>query len=506
MTSNIALNQNESIEIAIDKKSFFDMNTERNRKRIFQMQKRKAQLKDTDSPPIADTAQTTPHRIEELTTPFNEGLPLAETTKQNQNDQNLNIENENNNESDIELNVSNLDCSVEIHDEDNSNNQNVNVIKQNLGSSSKSFIHLNNNLIAKAAANSEKSTSSYMLALCPELFSRSSVPCYGSQGNRTSNYEVDDIIKEENEVDSTAKKERFASGGKITPFVGIFEKRHLNTETNKSKEVKKIKNSIGFNKNIKKIPYHNKSSSCAMIEKKSNRPIKIKHSRQGSMILSPKVKINTSCSNTNLSSSGYIKPRHIRSQTTMTSPNMLKVNQSTLKFKKGTFTDRLSCDYKSKKLSLPKKTPLIYPSITSTHSSHDRNSSLIFTQHSTNNLLSSNKPKIIAAMQHLKFTPLSSYSYALNALNKSKKDLFCIMICNDIKTNHFIFRGLFEIHHNDNGYNTIAYKIYSSSFCENKRSFKDIKTFYTFQPQGQIYFTKYKPDNKYFDINTILMK
>ena len=505
MTSTIALNPNESVEINIDKKSFFDMNTERNRKRIFQMQKRKAQLNDTDSPPIADTAQTTPHRIEELTTPFNEGLPLLEPTKQKQCESNLNVENENNNESDIELNVSNLDCSVEIHDEDNSN---ANLIKQNLSSSSKSFIPLNNNLIAKAAANNEKSTSSYMLALCPELFSRSSMPCYGSTGNRTSNYEVDDIIKEENEVDSTAKKERFASGGKITPFVGIFDKRHVNTEVNKSKEKKKIKNNIGFNKNIKKIPYHNKSSS--MIEKnenKSSRPIKINHSRQGSMILSPKVKINTSSSNTNLTSSGYIKPRHMRSQTTMTSPNMLKVNQSSMKIKKGTITERLSCDYKAKKLSFPHKTaPLIYPSITSTHSSYERNSSLIFTQHSTNNLLASNKPKIIAAMQHLKFSPLSSYSYALNALNKSKKDLFCIMICNDIKTNHFIFRGLYEIHHNDDGDNVIAYKIYSSSFCENKRCFKDIKSFYTYHPQSQYYFTKYKPDSKYFDTNTILMK
>lgn len=499
--------------IEFDKKVLFDMNTERNRKRMSQMQKRKAVLNETDSPPLVNTAQTTPPIVEELTTPFNQGAILQEINYINSNTHNIKEEKENNNY-DIELNVSNLDCSVEIHD-DNDNKENIsgnskqinpnssiNFIKQGLGSSSKSFIHLNNNLIAKAAANNEKCTSSYMLALCPELFSNTSKIYYGSQGNRT-NYDVDDIIKEEVEIDSPPKKHRFLSGGKVKPYIP-YDKKKFNTECNRIKKVQKIKNNLTASSKIKKIPIHNKSSSCTFHEKPEQKIIenhkKAKHFRQESMFLTPKNKMNTS---TNVK-----KPIHNRSQTSMTSPNMIKVSL-TKKIpinKARKKSQRQSCDFHAKKLFIPQKNnTLIYPNQTEVNSIV-KNASLIFTQHSNTSINSSNKPQIVASMQRLKFSPISTYSNALNALNKSKKDLFCILICNDIKTNHFIFRGLYEIHQNENGGNTIGIKIFSNSFCSNKIYFKDIKNFYSFHPQGQLFFAKYKPENKHFDTNMVLMK
>ena len=502
-------------DIEFDKKVLFDMNTERNRKRVSQMQKRKAVLSETDSPPLVNTAQTTPPRIEELTTPFNQEVLVKETSNINPNTHNI-IEEKETNDYDIELNVSNLDCSVEIHD-DNDNKENIsintkqninpnssiNFIKHSLGSSSKSFIHLNNNLIAKAAANNEKCTSSYMLALCPELFSNTSKIYYGSQGNRT-NYDVDDIIKEEVEIDSPPKKHRFLSGGKVKPYIP-YDKKKSNTECNRTKKIKKIKNNLTTSNKIKKIPIHNKSSSCTFNEKAEKKiienPIKIKHYRQESMFLTPKNKINTSAN--------VKKPFHNRSQTSMTSPNMIKVSLTKkipINIKGRKKPQRQSCDFQAKKLFFPQKNnTLIYPNQTEVNSI-DKNSTLIFTQHSNTSINASNKPQIIASMQRLKFSPISSYSNALNALNKSKKDLFCILICNDIKTNHFIFRGLYEIHQNENGSNTIGIKIFSNSFCSNKVYFKDIKNFYSFHPQGQFFFTKYKPENKHFDTNMVLMK
>ena len=148
------------------------------------------------------TAQTTP-------SPLNDVNKLSNCNQHNEKNEPEQMQSNNNdeindNKENVELNISNLDNSVEIHEDVddttvNNNNNNGVDLKQIISkyhAKSKSFIQLNNNLVARAAVDNKKNTQSYMMALCPELFNNSI--------NRISvNYDVelDDIIKEENELE-----------------------------------------------------------------------------------------------------------------------------------------------------------------------------------------------------------------------------------------------------------------------------------------------------------------
>jgi hypothetical protein len=84
------------------------------------------------------------------------------------------------------------------------------------------------------------------------------------------------------------------------------------------------------------------------------------------------------------------------------------------------------------------------------------------------------KKLIITALQRINFHPLSAYSSALNALHKSQKDMFCILVCNDNKNGEFLFRGLYEINKNEQGECVNAVKLYSYSYyITSSKSFKN---------------------------------
>ena len=218
------IKQDYSVNInpAFSKKVIFDMNSERAKKRMAQMQKRKEYLNETDSLKYEKStfsSTATPHQVEETTpTQFSNinNFQNNELNFINQNEQIIlnpfsideNEKSENDN-SDVEVNVSDLDCNIEI---DNNNNDIDNLkaftdisskeyAKNFCHSSSKSFVHLNNNLVARAAAQNEKNTPSYLLALCPEILRKN----VNNKDIISENYAVDDAINEENEIETPNK-------------------------------------------------------------------------------------------------------------------------------------------------------------------------------------------------------------------------------------------------------------------------------------------------------------
>ena len=135
---------------------------------------------------------------------------------------------------DKEINISNLNDSFENEEQlQTIENEPSRVSKIVLGSPKfSSFIQFSNNLKAKAASDNESSTSSYQMALCPELYAKRNV----------YNYFVDEMIKEENED----KPKRFFSKNDV---IKIKEKLTLNHRCSKSEfETRKFK----FNKSLKK--------------------------------------------------------------------------------------------------------------------------------------------------------------------------------------------------------------------------------------------------------------
>ena len=126
-----------NINQAISKKVIFDMNSERAKKRLAQMQKRKDYLNETDS--IKNDKSTI--SLNETSIQIEESTPTQFSNKNNNPNTDLNQNNINNNQnsnnillnpfsfdetekseneiSNIELNVSDLDCNIEIDENDN---------------------------------------------------------------------------------------------------------------------------------------------------------------------------------------------------------------------------------------------------------------------------------------------------------------------------------------------------------------------------------------------------
>jgi hypothetical protein len=145
------------------------------------------------------------------------------------------------------------------------------------------------------------------------------------------------------------------------------------------------------------------------------------------------------------------------------------------------------------------KTGLMYPN----YNLNSNNVINIFTPKSDPNIDLSNKNMIFSAMQRLKFCPISIYCKALNELNKSKKNLFCLSVYID-KNNCFAFKGLYEINNKDH---TIAEKLYSLGYVPSKINISEIKLFYNFDPKrGEFYKYRFNPtEKKQFNSNIIIM-
>ncbi len=262
------LKQDYSVNInpAFSKKVIFDMNSERAKKRMAQMQKRKEYLNETDSLKYEKStfsSTATPHQVEESTpTQFSNmnNIQNNELNYFNQNEQIIlnpfsideNEKSENDN-SDVEVNVSDLDCNIEIDNNNNNEIENLKAFtdisskeyaKNFCHSSSKSFVHLNNNLVARAAAQNEKNTPSYLLALCPEILRKN----VNNKDIISENYAVDDAINEENEIETPNKSKNINySSENIKSNNDNFDNNFIIHKEIKSETQGNINNNINSN-------------------------------------------------------------------------------------------------------------------------------------------------------------------------------------------------------------------------------------------------------------------
>ena len=660
------------------KKTVYDMNSDRVKKRMAQMQKRRACLADTISPDnskknlnnvplINDDLSQKPKEEIEKKLNLNEDLLLSPSTLTNSNSNytNNNLDNNKNSkietnvfypidtpttgiieskeDDDIEVNISDLnDISLEYNDDNNdkdnnlenilnsqiiNNDDNNEVNKQNkinemnsnefaiqfLSSNNKSFIHFNNNLVARAAAQKDKNTPSYILALCPELIYKSS-----NEKNKEiiqENYAVKDIIKEEDESpikiikkeekkikfnDSIDKKKNNNNESYINN-INVINPEKLNINTTDSfrsiKNEKNIKkyghkkalssyngnllilknNAFDINKNFifhskksslnnnslkilfnnlnqktsKILHYKTQSNICNSNKgyytkyqlKNKNKQIQsskpIYHTSKNSLINYNHKNYynkfhNNFYNNTNYDKNNYYKQTHLKkkthhhqkSKTSYTTPSFIplkndklnnspknkiyyhKTNNYFNKFHNKKILNKNSFKiqeikkelYNNKIINHKKtKTGLMYPN----YNLNSNNLINIFTPKSESKFTFSNKNMIFSAMQRLKFSPISIYCKALNELNKSKKNLFCLSVYND-KNNCFAFKGLYEINNKDH---TIAERIYSLGYIPSKININEIKLFYNFDPKkGEFYKYRFNPtEKKQFNSNIIIM-
>ena len=579
------INNNEIMN-QFDIHNLFDMNSTRTKKRYDQMQKRKAFLNNINNVNNVDnisendiihidinqlekTSHTTPLPPDEFINQSNNNVEkeLSENV-QIQSEINLNENNEN-----VELNISNLDNSVEIHEEaENINNSNISDIKQIISkyhAKSKSFIQLNNNLVARAAIDNSKNTQSYMMALYPELFHNN------NNNNRISvnNYKVEDIIKEENENDTynsnnnqlnvtmsiandnnnlNKKKHQRTSSAVIQKESVMTNVKNNNKnrnnyshldnylylyklKTNNTKKKTK-QNYLNYSLNIYRNKDTTNSNISLFISNKKKTILKNQKSNSTKIIFGKATKLGSidkisskplnnsittfpnkkddsnkySTNNNNIIRSycskeqifTNLKKKYPNYNFTFTSPNY---KNSTINCISPTSNPKLNAKLNNTnkikvKLNLSQKINSI-PFISSISSTNIKINSL---NKSTNSSVS--KQLITFALQRINFRPLSTYSYALSALNKSHKEMFCILVCNDTKNGEFLFRGLYEIIKNEHGEYVNAIKLFSYSYCSCKIVFKQIKHFYTIKTNKTKYeFCKYKPELKEFNEKVVLM-
>ena len=114
-----------------------------------------------------------------------------------------------------------------------------------------------------------------------------------------------------------------------------------------------------------------------------------------------------------------------------------------------------------------------------------------------------NKHKIVMALQHIKFSPMTNYSKVLNELYKSKKNLFVILVYTD-SIKRYIFRGLYEVNSNDN---KIANKIFAPGYGQNKLNISRLNNFFNYQSNnGDFIRIKFNNEGeKKFNSDTIIV-
>ena len=209
------------------------MSTDRNQKRIEQMQRKKESLFDNSSQNlekkkmdiennlkkeediintssnILDSKSQINFSLLSFDKEYDDEIIEEESKKNNEVNINelefninnpINFENENN-ENEVEVNISNLDYEI---DNDNNNLNEIEInpssneyAKKFLSSNTKSFISFNNNLISRVSIQNKKNTPSYIYALCPDLLNQN----INNKEIISKNYAVNDIIKEESESD-----------------------------------------------------------------------------------------------------------------------------------------------------------------------------------------------------------------------------------------------------------------------------------------------------------------
>ena len=346
---------NSNINKVLSKKVIFDMNSERTKKRMAQMQKRKEYLNETDSIKIEKSTFSTnnsPNQIEETSPTQLSNLnnnKSNEIINNNQNDQiflnPFSFEEKSENEnSDVEVNISDLDCKVDEtikEDEDLKIITNISsseYAKSFCHSSSKSFIHLNNNLVARAAAQNDKNTPSYILALCPEILKKS----INNKEIISENYAVDNAINEENEIETPNK-----SNNKHF----VIEPIKVNNVNNYNKN-KICKNTIYNNNKIKDLKNNNNvnNNNKKNMINKIHKSIKEKNINNNKKSNDKELKIHIQ--NNNLENNNKIS--HKKSKSGCFNPNISTTHS--IEFKKNPLLNRINSSNSKSKNFVPSKT------------------------------------------------------------------------------------------------------------------------------------------------------
>ena len=255
-----------NIQTLISHKIIFDKNTDRKKRRIEQIQKRKKYLNETDSLKAEKStfnSTQTPTKIEDFGYNFQSYIKknYEESNNNNINDvnniievnqfsinpflENTEKENENLINEDKEINISDIDCNINEENNDNNNSKGIinpsskEYAKNFCSSNLKSFIQLNNNLIAKN--QNKKNTFSYLLALYPDSLK--------IKKKNSSNYIVNETIKEENENELFTKENNNNIDKK---FIKVEKNKDLKIETrnNHNKISHKKSKSGNFVKNL----------------------------------------------------------------------------------------------------------------------------------------------------------------------------------------------------------------------------------------------------------------
>lgn len=481
--SKITVNQmnEETFNLILNHSLMFDQSTERKKKRIFQMQQRKAYLNEAEVPKIDNIVHTSSRCTTELT-PSNLDNKVAHQEALTL------IQSKSIMDPDAEVNVSDLDCSVESTEEKSKEK----IKCDRLIKEYKPFIQLNNNLKYKVSVENKSNTLSYLLAL--------------NQGEdsdvKSKNFQVEEVINEEkeNENESPSKpKHKFITMNKAK------------SDIPKSEEFGRIKKSINQSVKVKT----NKSSSMSKLNVYNNKSLMTKKHSENSANNKKEQKKKL-----NISTSFYIKKpkvkqsdaegyrntkqNHVRNQTSLM-PNdsfaKIIIKNITLKYQQKPLKKRRLLNNSNNKIqNQTNKSVIINKKVThrknatvvipdKLHSRYINNSSIssssvMIHKKISSIAMSSNKQSVLALMLQLKYVSHDHYLQATQSIKQSKRNVY-IMVKKLKESPSLIFRAVYE----SNSTNEYLNQIYSCAFCPYKISFDEMIVGYSFNSQKDI-FTK----------------
>lgn len=482
MAGSIQAKDNQTNLTFSNMKFLYDQTTERSKKRMIQMQKRKAylngethQLEGSIQQSLSCTSEVTPNNIEISTQSQQDAINAFESNQDAV--------------ANVEVNVSDLDCSLD-------SNEKLTTQSEFLYKQSKPFIQLNNNLKIKAMTECNlQETSSYLLAL--------------KQKNRKSakysniNYLVDNIIREEREFDIENNINAHYTNTNTNPNNNL-NKRNSIHKTSKSGEYTQMKKHFRLDSlNEKKIFQVSLASFFRQKKKDKANNLKIVTSFDLS-VFKPKKLIKSSEFNA-------LKPKmHIRTETSFKSDISFSTNTHTqtdnskrnktknknkacskiIKSESNHYNSNSNSNYMPKLLSQNKIThrknlTINFPPQKKFKNQHVL-SNCVFHRKTNSISNSTNKDIILALLEKLKYNSNDHLINALKYARKSKKNMIVLIKKNPIPTNIpntnincFLFQAIYEIGLN----NEYGCKIYSVVFCPFKIHSVEIKNSYLFDEE-----------------------
>ena len=298
-----------------------------------------------------------------------------------------------------------------------------------------------------------------------------------------------------NDSKKNTKRKRIASNNftiKSTPLNNYFtfNKNKTNTISNYNNNVTFIKKNLGIKgERISHIiPNHNKSKTSFITPSYQNNFNKVKNK----ILKKNYTLINSNKKNKkmNENSSKIIKKNYIKKINNKFNEIKKVVNDSSVKIIHKKINTIGQSNELTKLLSNNSNTRINYKQLKNSSSNSNYQNNF-------------NKHKIIMALQHIKFSPMTNYSKVLNELYKSKKNLFIILVYTD-SIKKYIFRGLYEVNSNDQ---KIANKLFAPGYGQNALNATRLHNFFNYHPNnGEFIRIKFNNESeKKFNSNTIIV-